>query len=78
MTNVFISFSRLTRAMGDITRLNPDRRIERLLMFNKRLQEQSNSMKVLKDWNMTLDSKLVELKGRVIDPQQIVFLDRKK
>uniref|UniRef100_T1GQW8 PAZ domain-containing protein n=1 Tax=Megaselia scalaris TaxID=36166 RepID=T1GQW8_MEGSC len=68
----------LTRAMGDITRLNPDRRIERLLMFNKRLQEQSNSMKVLKDWNMTLDSKLVELKGRVIDPQQIVFLDRKK
>lgn len=64
--------------MGDITRLNPDRRIERLLMFNKRLQEQSSSMKVLKDWNMSLDRNLVDLKGRIIDPQQIVFLDRKK
>lgn len=64
--------------MGDITRLNPDRRCERLLMFNKRLQDQVDSMKVLKDWNMTLERDLVNLRGRVIPAQTIVFGDMKK
>ncbi|XP_013106819.2 protein piwi [Stomoxys calcitrans] len=68
----------LMRAMSDHTRMNPDRRIERLRTFNDRLQQTEESMRILKDWNMKLDTRLVEVRGRILDPQRIVFADRRK
>jgi len=65
--------SRLKRAMSNHTQLNPVRRIERLRTFNRRLQTTPESVKVLNDWNMKLDDHLVELQGRIIEPQNIVF-----
>lgn len=64
---------RLMRAMSDHTRMNPSRRIDRLRTFNQRLQTTPESVRVLTDWNMKLEEKLVELQGRVIAPQKIVF-----
>lgn len=61
------------RAMSDHTRMNPSRRIDRLRTFNQRLQTTPESVKVLTDWNMKLEEKLVEVQGRVIGPQKIVF-----
>lgn len=61
------------RAMSDHTRMNPSRRIDRLRTFNQRLQTTPESVKVLTDWNMKLDEKLVEVQGRLIAPQKIVF-----
>lgn len=66
------------RAMADHTRMNPDRRIDRLRIFNQRLQHTEASVKVLNDWNMTLDKNLAEIKGRILDPQRIVFSEHKK
>jgi len=59
--------------MSSYTQLNPARRIERLRTFNQRLQTTAESVKVLTDWNMQLDENLVELQGRKIVPQKIVF-----
>ncbi|KAL7738918.1 hypothetical protein ACLKA6_016921 [Drosophila palustris] len=67
----------LKRAMSGHTQLNPVRRIERLRTFNRRLQTTAESVKVLTDWHMTLDQNLVEVQGRVIAPQKIVF-DRER
>lgn len=61
------------RAMSDHTRMNPSRRIDRLRTFNQRLQTTPESVRVLTDWNMKLEEKLVEVQGRVIGPQKIVF-----
>lgn len=61
------------KAMGEHTRLNPDRRIDRLNMFNKRLQNCQNSVKLLKSWNMKLDTNLVEISARVLPPEKIIF-----
>ncbi|EDW63285.1 protein piwi [Drosophila virilis] len=66
------------RALANHTRMNPGRRIERLQTFNRRLQTTADSVKVLKDWNMQLDDKLIEVQGRVIAPQRIVFNNRSR
>lgn len=63
---------RMMRAMADHTRLNPDRRIERLETFNRRLQTSPESMEVFKTWQMELDRRLIELPGRLL-PQEMIF-----
>lgn len=78
LTDTLRSNFQLMRAMSDHTRMNPDRRIDRLRIFNQRLQHTEASVKVLTDWNMTLDRHLVEVKGRILDPQRIVFAEHKK
>lgn len=71
--NILLINLRLMKAMGEHTRLNPDRRIDRLNMFNKRLQNCQNSVKLLKSWNMKLDTNLVEISARVLPPEKIIF-----
>ncbi|XP_055839653.1 protein piwi [Episyrphus balteatus] len=78
LTDTMRSNFQLMRAMADHTRMNPDRRIERLRVFNRRLLETESSVKVLSDWNMKLDRNMVEIKGRVLEPQNIVFFDKRK
>lgn len=63
--------------MSEHTRMNPDRRIDRLRRFNHRLQTTADSLKVLKDWSMDLDQNLIEVDGRIISPQKIVFSEQK-
>lgn len=50
-------------AVSDYTRLAPNNRIAKLLDFNARLQRTPESMAVLKEWQMSLDKKMVELAG---------------
>ncbi|ALC39293.1 piwi [Drosophila busckii] len=73
LTDNMRSNFQLMRAMADHTRMVPSRRIDRLRTLNQRLQTTAESVKVLSDWNMTLDQKLVEVRGRIIDDQRIVF-----
>ncbi|KAI9585330.1 hypothetical protein GQX74_001177 [Glossina fuscipes] len=78
LTDTMRSNMQLMRAMADHTRLEPRGRMDRLRTFNRRLQQTEGSVRILKDWNMTLDTKLVELSGRILDPQRIVFKDHNK
>ncbi|XP_065086066.1 protein aubergine-like [Ochlerotatus camptorhynchus] len=64
---------RMMRAMSDHTRLNPDRRIERLETFNRRLQTTPESAEVFKIWQMELDRRLVEVPGRILQQETIFF-----
>ncbi|XP_017858424.1 PREDICTED: protein piwi [Drosophila arizonae] len=75
LTDNMRSNNNLMRAMSNHTRMNPERRIERLKTFNRRLHTTAESVKVLTDWNMKLDEKLIEVQGRVLLPQKIVFND---
>uniref|UniRef100_A0A1A9VTU4 Piwi n=1 Tax=Glossina austeni TaxID=7395 RepID=A0A1A9VTU4_GLOAU len=78
LTDTMRSNMQLMRAMADHTRLEPRGRMDRLRTFNRRLQQTEGSIRILKDWNMTLDRELVELSGRILDPQRIVFKDHNK
>lgn len=59
--------------MSAYTRMNPDRRIEKLIQFNKRLNATPDSKAVLDEWDLKLDGALVEVTGRVLNNENIVF-----
>ncbi|XP_037936960.1 protein piwi-like [Teleopsis dalmanni] len=67
----------LMRSLAEYTRMNPDRRIDRLMAFNRRLQSSENCTKIFNEWNLTLEKSLVEVTGRVLEPQKIVFNNQK-
>lgn len=64
---------RLMKAVAEHTRVGPAQRIRRLLDFNRRLLNTPNSMKVLNDWNLKLDEALVEITGRELVQESILF-----
>ncbi|XP_075154889.1 piwi like RNA-mediated gene silencing protein aubergine [Haematobia irritans] len=78
ITDAMRSNFKLMRAMSEHTRLTPNTRIERLRTFNSRLQNSQESMKVLDLWNMQLDKHLVEIPGRILPYEKIVFGNQKK
>ncbi|KAM7351597.1 piwi like RNA-mediated gene silencing protein aubergine isoform 2-T2 [Cochliomyia hominivorax] len=78
ITDAMRSNFRLMRSMADFTRLNPDRRMERLRTFNARLHSSKASMDVFSLWNMKLDANLVEIPGRKLPRQKIVFGNQRK
>lgn len=61
------------RAIADHTRLNPDKRIQRLETFNRRLQQSKDSSDVFKFWKTELDRRLVEVPARVLPPETVFF-----
>uniref|UniRef100_A0A1A9VI45 Aubergine n=1 Tax=Glossina austeni TaxID=7395 RepID=A0A1A9VI45_GLOAU len=68
---------RLMKAMGEHTRLNPQRRLDRLRNFNNRLQNSKESVEVFKSWNMAVDNALVEIPARVLPSEYILMHKRK-
>lgn len=55
------------------TRVSPASRIQKLLSFNKRLYSEPNVVKELKEWNLQLEKHLVEIQGRVLSTERVVF-----
>lgn len=55
------------------TRLAPGSRIERLLRFNERLRREEKVVQELHSWNMKLDRALVDVPGRVLPPERLIF-----
>ncbi|XP_011630854.1 piwi-like protein Siwi [Pogonomyrmex barbatus] len=66
---------RLMSSLAAETRLNPGKRIEKLLMFNNRLRETPAIMQELSEWNLQLDNKLLEISGRELPAEKIYFSD---
>lgn len=64
---------RAMKAMSAHTRLSPQMRIERLLKYNNRIATVQREQPTLQDWDLTLDSNLVELTGRVLKKESIVL-----
>ncbi|XP_001657626.2 protein aubergine [Aedes aegypti] len=63
----------LMRTLADHTRLTPDKRIERLEVFNRRLQDSKESTEIFQFWKTELDRRLVEVPARVLQPETIFF-----
>ncbi|XP_078036019.1 aubergine [Augochlora pura] len=68
----------LMRAMSDHTRIAPRGRIDKLMMFNRRLSSERTIVQELKDWNLTLDHKLADIPSRILPQESIVLGGNKK
>ncbi|XP_076233645.1 aubergine isoform X2 [Calliopsis andreniformis] len=63
----------LMNALAQHTRVAPRSRIDKLLHFNRRLRSVPTIVQELNDWNLKLDDKLVNVQGRILQPERIVF-----
>lgn len=61
------------RAMAEYTRVGPQGRVKQLLAFNKRLSVTQKSMDFLKNWQLQLAEELVEVPGRQLPFEPIIF-----
>ncbi|XP_076183487.1 aubergine isoform X2 [Ptiloglossa arizonensis] len=63
----------LMRALAEHTRVSPKSRIDKLMLFNRRLRSQQTIVQEFNDWNLNLDEKLVNIRGRVLEPERIIL-----
>jgi aubergine-like protein len=68
----------LMRAMADYTRMDPQRRIERLIDFNKRIQNTPASVKQFDNFQTQLQPDLITLQARELDQENIIFGNDRK
>lgn len=64
--------------MADYFRMRPPQRIQRMQDFNQRLRRTPECMETLRQFNLELDSRLVEFDGRVLKAESIALGDKKK
>lgn len=76
ITDVMRNNFRLMKAMSDHTRIDPRNRQIRLTDFNKRLHESKESMASLEQFGLGLDRQLVEINGRRLPSDTILFKDK--
>lgn len=60
-------------AIAQHTRLSPADQIGRIMTFNLRLQSNAVSADVFKEYNVTLSKDLVQLQGRTLAPEKVIF-----
>lgn len=63
----------LMKALAVHTCISPESRIDKLMRFNNRLRQESKVLQEFKDWNMTLDRTLLEVPGRVLPQERLIF-----
>lgn len=68
------SDNRQMRLLAGETRIQPRGRIQKLMNFNERLQNEQ-SAGVLQEFNFKLNKKLVQVNGRRLEPEKILFGD---
>lgn len=66
------------KAMADFTRMGPSGRIAKLRQFNERLLATPDSIAHMREWNLNLANNLVEVAGRELPFEKIIFGGDKK
>lgn len=64
---------RLMSTLALETRLEPKKRIEKLLQLNQNLRHIPSITRELSDWNLQLDEELLEVDGRLLNAESIIF-----
>ncbi|KAH9639050.1 hypothetical protein HF086_003581 [Spodoptera exigua] len=63
---------KLMKALDAHTKIGPDVRIQKLMAFNQRLTRNPEVVKEMADWDLSLSTELVKIKGRQLPPENIV------
>ncbi|KAK4016032.1 hypothetical protein OUZ56_030995 [Daphnia magna] len=62
----------LTRAVANITRVAPDRRVTTLMKFRRRLAETPEIQRELNSWGLQFENDLISCKGRILPPRALL------
>lgn len=66
------------KSMSEYTRMGPQARIERLRHFNRRLAATQVETPVFSEWGLDLEPQLVQVKGRTLKPESVLFGNNKR
>lgn len=73
----FLIYS-LKNAMKPYSQMVPRIRKDRLLAYNNRVRTTADSISVLREWNLDLDSRLVDVEGHKLQPEKLLFENGKE
>lgn len=74
----FIAYS-LMKDVAQYTRIGPSARVDRLQRYNRRLNTCVESVTILKEWNLKLDTNLVKIQdARELNMESIIFGGNKR
>lgn len=59
--------------MKPYSQMVPRIRKQRLLDYNKRVRETEKSMEVLREWNLSIQPKLIDVEGHKLKAEQLLF-----
>ncbi|XP_034941705.1 piwi-like protein Siwi isoform X2 [Chelonus insularis] len=76
LTDSMRSDYKLMAALGEHTRLKPNGRIDRLMAFNRRLLAQPEVVKEFDQWQLRLDTQLVQVPARVLPIENMLFANK--
>jgi aubergine len=63
----------MMKALGEYTRMEPTRRVQRLLDFSRRFHSTPECMEALSKFNVSLETPLLQVSGRFLPPENILF-----
>ncbi|XP_063975996.1 piwi-like protein Siwi isoform X2 [Diachasmimorpha longicaudata] len=78
LTNDMRNDFRLMSALAEHTRVEPRKRIDKLLAFNRRLHNEPTIQQEFQNWNLKLDTKLLQVPGRLLPKENVYFGDNQK
>ncbi|XP_058807299.1 piwi-like protein Ago3 [Phymastichus coffea] len=64
---------KITKDLATVTKVNPEQRKEVIKNFIKEVNSNEVTRKILSDWGLTLEDDTVQLKGRLLDPEELKF-----
>jgi aubergine-like protein len=67
----------LMKAISAFTRLNPEKRVDSLHRFNKRIKKTPAAVEALQQWNVELNSELINVDARQLAKECIIFGNEK-
>jgi aubergine-like protein len=73
MTDQMRQNFRLMKEVSEFTRVNPERRVQSLNQFNRRVQDTQESARVFDDWSVELSKELVDVNIRELPTESILF-----
>jgi hypothetical protein len=65
----------LMKELNSYTHVGPNERYEQLNGFLNDIQRREESLKELNKWQISLDKELVQLTGRIMESESIIYKD---
>lgn len=73
ITDSIRSDFRITKDLSAVTKVNPEQRRTVIRNFIQQVNENEVTKKILSDWGLSLDNDTLDIKGRVLDSEEITF-----
>ena len=73
ITDSIRSDFRITKDLATVTKVGPEQRRQVIRNFIQQVNGNEVTKKILSDWGLTIEDDTLNLMGRVLDPEEILF-----